>query len=339
MIDPRFYDRKGPFTIQEIARISGAELTNQDEAAKIIKDVASLELATAEDIACLHNPKYIPQLLQTKAAACFITPEQVSQVPPSVTALVTKSPYRAYGLIAQSFYPNVDRVFESSDTAIHPTASIAEGCIIEYGAVIHAHVQIGKGTRIGANCVISRGVIIGEECIIEPGVTISHSIIGNKVMIFAGARLGQAGFGFFMDEKSHVKVPQLGRVIVGDDVEIGANTTIDRGSLQDTFIGSGCRLDNLVQIAHNVRLGKGCVIVSQVGIAGSTHLGNYVIAAGQVGIAGHLKIGNFVKIAAQSGVMRDIADGETVAGSPAMPVKQWHRQTVMLQKLVKRKEL
>jgi UDP-3-O-[3-hydroxymyristoyl] glucosamine N-acyltransferase len=137
-----------------------------------------------------------------------------------------------------------------------------------------------------------------------------------------------------MDEKGHIKIPQLGRVIIEDDVEIGANTTIDRGSLQDTVIGRGSRLDNLVQIGHNVQIGEGCVLVAQVGIAGSTHLGHHVIAAGQVGIAGHLRIGNSVKMAAQSGIMRDLQDGETVAGSPAVPIQQWHRQTVALQKYI-----
>ena len=337
MIDSRFYTLAEPLTLLQIAEITGAELSSISDRSLLIHNVATLKEAQSKDMACFHNVKYSHDVTESKAGACFMLPGNVVKAPASMIPLITSSPLRAFGLAIQALYPSVDRVFISSTQAIHPAAKLGKQCIIEYGAVIHQNAQIGDYTCIGANAVIGPGVVIGSNCIIEPGVTISHSLIGDHVVIYSGARIGQAGFSFAMDKRGHIKVPQLGRVIIGDDVEIGANTTIDRGSLQDTVIGTGCRIDNQVQIAHNVVLGTGCVIVAQVGIAGSTRLGKHTIAAGQAGIAGHIVIGDHVKIAAQSGVMRNIADHETVAGFPAIPVKQWHRLTIAQLKLIQRK--
>jgi UDP-3-O-[3-hydroxymyristoyl] glucosamine N-acyltransferase len=203
--------------------------------------------------------------------------------------------------------------------------------------VIEDGVVLGKNCFVGPNTVIEQGCSIGNNAVIESNVTISHAIIGDDVFIKPGARIGQPGFGFYMDEQGHFDVPQLGRVLIGNHVHIGANTTIDRGSQADTLIGNGVRIDNLVQIAHNVEVGDNSVLVAQVGVAGSTKLGRFVIAAGQVGIAGHLTVEDGVKIAAQSGLMRNVGKGETVAGSPAVPVRDWHRQTIALQKLAKEK--
>ena len=332
MVDPRFFTKSRAFTVGEACALTGATCaTNLDTQ---IHDVATLEAAREGEIACFHNRAYLGAFQETKASFCFVSEALAPHAPKDLVCLITPSPYRAFGLLSQALYPHVDRVFEACATPIHPDASLGEGCIIEPGAVIMRDAVIGDGTHVGANAVIGRGVQVGKSCIIEPGVTLSHCVLGDHVTIFAGAHIGQAGFGFFMDEKGHVKVPQLGRVLIEDHVEIGAGATVDRGSMTDTIIGRGSRIDNLVQIAHNVRLGKGCVIVAQVGIAGSTQLGDYVIAAGQAGLAGHLKIGSGVRIAAQSGLMRDVADGQTVAGTPAVPVKQWHRQSAMLAKLV-----
>ena len=221
---------------------------------------------------------------------------------------------------------------------IEPTAKIGNNCTISAFAVIEADVVIGDSCFIGPHCIIQKGTILGNNCHLEAHVVIGYAVVGNQVYIKPGARIGQPGFGFHMDEKGHFDIPQLGRVLIGDHVHIGANTTIDRGSFADTIIGKGVRIDNLVQIAHNVEVGDNSVLVAQVGIAGSTKLGKFVIAAGQVGIAGHLNIGNGVKIAAQSGLMRDVVDRETIAGSPAVPVRDWHKQTIALQRLTKRKE-
>jgi UDP-3-O-[3-hydroxymyristoyl] glucosamine N-acyltransferase len=219
---------------------------------------------------------------------------------------------------------------------IDATAALGEGCRVEPGAVIGAGARIGARCHVGPGVAIGGGVVLGDDCIVGANASVSHAVVGNRVMLYPGVRIGQDGFGFAMGPQGHVKVPQLGRVIIGDDVEIGANSTIDRGAGPDTVIGEGCMIDNLVQIGHNVQLGRGCVIVAQVGISGSTRLGDFVAVGGQVGIAGHLKIGSGVRIAAQSGVMRDIGAGETVGGSPAQPMAEWLRQSAMLSKMARR---
>ncbi|MBN9342959.1 MAG: UDP-3-O-(3-hydroxymyristoyl)glucosamine N-acyltransferase [Caedibacter sp. 38-128] len=339
MIDSRFYHSHGPLSLKRISAISEAELIlprgKQLHEDNLITGLSSLEDATPSDLAMLHNLKYKDIFTKSNAGACFITPDMVMQAPSSMALLVTPKPQRSYALVASAFYPEPEGNFTPMTQPIHPSVELGENVMIEYGAVIKERAKIGDNTQIGANTVIGAGVIIGEGCKIGAGVTISHTLIGNHVTIFPGARIGQAGFGFVMDELGHIPVPQLGRVIIEDHVEVGANTTIDRGSLRDTIIGRGSRLDNLVMIAHNVVIGKGCILVAQVGIAGSTTLGNHVIAAGQAGIVGHLKIGNGVKIGAQSGVMKDIKDGETVGGSPAVPVQDFLRQAVMLSKITK----
>jgi UDP-3-O-[3-hydroxymyristoyl] glucosamine N-acyltransferase len=336
MIDTRFFQKSSPLSLQEIVSLTEAKLDRPLDASLVIHDVAPLEEAGPQHITCCHNPKYLNAARKTQGGFCFIKPEHASHLPVHTVPLVTRSPYRAFALVAQAFYPQVDRDYEAGEVFIHPTAALGKKCIIEPGAIIHRDAVLGDSVCVGSHSVIGKGVVIGPGTRIECGASLSHCLVGSECLIGPGVRIGQAGFGFFMDEKGHVSVPQLGRVVVGDRVEIGANTTIDRGSLRDTQIGTGCRLDNLVQIAHNVILGKGCVVVSQAGIAGSSVLGDYVIVAGQVGIAGHVTIGSGVRVAAQSGVMRDIAPGETVAGTPSVPVTQWHRQTVTLSQLVKK---
>jgi UDP-3-O-[3-hydroxymyristoyl] glucosamine N-acyltransferase len=222
---------------------------------------------------------------------------------------------------------------------IDPSASLGTDCVIEDGVIIGAHVKIGSRCRLQAHAVIRQGVEIGDDCDIGPHVTITHALIGNKVRLHPGACIGRQGFGFAIDPATgFTAVPQLGRVIIENDVEIGANTTIDRGAGPDTVIGQGTRIDNLVQIGHNVKIGKFCVIVAQVGISGSTQIGDFAMLGGQAGIAGHIKIGQGAKIAAQSGIMRDIGAGEEVMGSPAVPIRQSMKQTAMLAKLVSKKK-
>jgi UDP-3-O-[3-hydroxymyristoyl] glucosamine N-acyltransferase len=202
--------------------------------------------------------------------------------------------------------------------------------------VVGANTEIGEGTWLGPGVVIGEGVVVGRDCRIHANVTLSHCIVGARVTVFPGARIGQDGFGFAPDPRGHVTVPQLGRVLIHDDVRIGANTTIDRGAGPDTVIGAGCRIDNLVQIGHNVVLGRGCIVVAQAGIAGSTRLGDFVVLGGQAGLTGHLTIGAGAQVAAQAGVMDDVPPGAIYGGSPAIPARDWHRQTVAVRKLVKK---
>jgi len=197
---------------------------------------------------------------------------------------------------------------------------------------------VGARCQIGANTVIGAGVALGDACRIAANVTLSHCLIGARVVLHPGVRIGQPGFGFAPDAAGPVKIPQLGRVIVGDDVDIGANTTIDRGSGHDTVIGAGTMIDNLVQIGHNVVLGRGCILAGQVGISGSTKLGDFVMVGGQSGLAGHLNIGGGARIGAHAGVMRDVEPGQTVIGAPAVPAIAFWRQVAMIQRLAKQKD-
>lgn len=323
MADDRFFHRQGPFTIQHLADLTGSTVSGSGDAdvAAAIQDVAPLDSAEAGQLSFLDNRKYLDQFKQTKAAACFVAPDMAKHAPKGMVVLVNAQPYKAYALAAQAFYPQGNPSSEETvieDGAIvHDTAQLGAGCWIESGAVIGAHVVLGKGCRVGANAVVT------------------HALIGDYVHIYRGAMIGQDGFGFAIDTAGYVKVPQLGRVVIGDYVEIGANTTIDRGSGPDTVIGAGTWIDNLVQIAHNVRIGRGCIFAAQVGIAGSTVIDDYVMIGGQAGISGHLHIGARARLAAQSGVIRDLDGGQEYMGTPALPMKQFMRQVATLKRLIK----
>lgn len=335
MADERFYQNSGPYTLQDLAVLCGAKLGAEADPNQVITDVAPLHKAGVGHISCLHNPKYVDQFKTTKATACLVSPDFAKYAPEGVAILLSPQPYRAYGQVAALFYPSMKRGDGVSPQAsVHSSAKIGKNCYIGPFAVIEENVIIGDGCEIGSSTVIEAGVEMGEECVIASNVTISHALLGKRVVVKPGARIGQKGFGFHMDEAGHLNIPQLGRVAIGDDVEIGSNSTIDRGAEADTVIGCGARIDNLVQIAHNVQVGENCVIVAQAGVAGSTQLGRFVVVAGQVGITGHLTVGDGARIAAQSGVMRDVSKGEVVAGTPSVPVKDWHRQTVALKKLI-----
>lgn len=344
MADQRFFRLCGPFSLAELASLADARIEGGDPARPIV-DVATLDLAGDGHVTFLDNPKYIDQARKTKAIACVIHEDYVDCLPEGVAGLVTDEPYRGYARIAAAFYPDAAEPNPlqpalagiAVGAVIDPEAEIGDDCQIASGAVIEVGARIGARSRIGANATIGRGVVLGSDCVIGPGATLNHCLIGNRAVIHAGARIGQDGFGFAMGPKGHVKVPQIGRVIIEDDVEVGANSAIDRGSGPDTVIGRGCKIDNLVMIAHNVKLGPGCIVVAQTGISGSTEIGAGSVLAAQVGIAGHLKIGKGVTFAARSGVMKDVEAGQTLGGAPAVPIKQWLRQVVAINRLIKRK--
>lgn len=334
----RFFKRAGPFSVASLAQVSGAEVVRGGEL--FCEDVATLQGAGAKDIAVLHNSKYLEALKATRAGVCLVKQDWVQAAPKSSAILVSETPHRAFAKIAQAFYPE-DVISPAIDSSarVDPTASLGKGCSIGPGVVIGPGAVLGEGCAIGANSVIGENVILGDGCRVGPHVTLTHAVVGDRVLIKPGARIGQRGFGFSMenpDVGNHISVPQLGVVRIGNDVEIGSNATLDRGSLQDTVIEDGVRIDNLVQIAHNVHLGKGSVVVAQVGIAGSTVVGDFSVFGGQVGLSGHLHIAPGTQVAAKSGVMRDTKPGEVLAGIPAVPIKDWHRQSVHLMRLGKK---
>ncbi len=338
MADPRFFKNSGSKTLAEILNISGATLESSGaDQETLFSDVASLEEGKSAHISFFDNVKYKDPLKSTKAGACFISPDFIDLCPKGTLPLLTKTPYKAYALTAQIFYPYAKPAPSiSAHAVIESTAKIGKNVTIDSGVIIKAHAIIGEDTWIESNAVIGGNVEIGARCRIGMNATISHTLMKDDVCIYTGARIGQDGFGFAVDLTGHVKVPQLGRVLIEDHCEIGANTTIDRGAGPDTIIGQGTWVDNLVQIAHNVQIGKGCIIVSQVGISGSTHIGDFSVIAGQVGIAGHLKIGSNVQIAAQSGVMKDVPEGQTYMGSPAKPIRENMKQIAYLNKITRK---
>lgn len=337
MADPRFFTCKGPISAAELAKISGAEL--QGDGTQLFDDVATVEQATEKNVTFLDNRRYLESFEKSAAGLCLVHPDLAERAPQGMALLITKEPYMGYAKIAQAFYPTTLQETEISARAnVDDSAQIANGVRIDAGAFIGKNAQIGTRTWIKANAVISDGVSIGEDCIISSNVTLSHTQIGNGVTIHPGCQIGQDGFGFASGRQGHVRIPQLGRVMIHDHVNIGSNTAIDRGAGPDTVIGAGTQIDNLVQIAHNVEVGMGCVLVAQSGLSGSTKLGNFVVVAGQAGIAGHLNIGDGVTIAAKAGVTRNIEAGKTVGGFPAIAQRDWLRQCSALGKLAKIKK-
>ena len=338
MADSRFFSNAGPLPLEQIVSLTGAELKDKGSQ-QSIHDVSPLDRATEKDISFLDNIKYIDTFANSHAGACFIRRQYADQAPKGMTLLISDEPYRCFAIIAQKFYPSyVPSRIISPQAHIAPTAQLGKNCTVDIGAVIGEQVTMGENCYIGSGAVIHKGVVIGDHTHIGANSTLSHCIIGKRVVIHRGVHIGQDGFGFALGREGHIKVPQLGRVLIEDDVEIGSGTCIDRGTGPDTVVGQGSKIDNLVQIGHNVHIGKQSIIVAQVGIAGSTRVGDGVMLGGQVGLAGHLKIAHGARVAAQGGVMTDIPPGASYGGSPAVPIKDWHRQTIALAKLAKRKE-
>lgn len=337
MADERFHRRVGPFTLGELAERVGGEVADQAAVGFAVSDVAALETAGPGDLTFLSDARYRSALTATRASAVVVRREDIPHVPGHLKVLVSPEPYRSFARIGQIFYPRNPLEPGIAATAmIAPDAVIGDGARIEAGAVIHRGVRVGARCLIGANVVIHENCILGAECEIGALSSITHAVLGNRVQLLPGVRIGQPGFGFIQDSGRLTKLLQLGRVIIQDDVEIGANSTVDRGASGDTVIGMGTMIDNLCQIGHNVVLGRGCILSAQVGISGSTRIGDFVMMGGQVGIADHLTIGDRVRIAAKSGVMRDIPAGQSVCGSPALPIKQFFRQVAALGQLAKR---
>ncbi|GHE52354.1 UDP-3-O-acylglucosamine N-acyltransferase [Camelimonas fluminis] len=342
MTDPVFFRPVRGIALQEVAALAGVPLPEGVDPSRIILGVAPLESAGPDELSYMDNARYVAQLGATRAGVVLVADRYAPRVGAGSVAIVCKDPHRAYARVLAELFPDAMRpgsFFGASGVApgaiVHPDARIEQGAVIDPGAVIGAGAEVGRGTVIGATSVVGPGVRIGRDCSIAPGVVLQHALLGNRVIIHPGARVGQDGFGFAMGG-SHLKLPQIGRVIIQDDVEIGANTTVDRGATRDTMIGEGTKIDNLVQIAHNVVIGRHCVIVSQVGIAGSSTIEDYVVIGGQVGVIGHVRVGAGSQIAATSNVNSDVPPGSIWGGTPARPVKEWFREIAALKKLASR---
>ena len=339
MADPRFFKNHGPFTLAELASRSASQVAPGSDADVQIADVSGLEEAQAGQISFVKDKKYASGLQSTHATACVVSEAFLDQVPETINSLISDDPERAFARIAQAFYPGRPALNDgiSPHAVIDPTASLGNAVVVEAGAVIGPDVAVGEGSHICSGAVIGAGVQIGRHSYVGSHVSLGYALVGDRVIVHAGARIGEDGFGFAMGPQGHEKIPQLGRVIIQDDVEIGANTTIDRGAGPDTVIGEGSKIDNLVQIGHNVRIGRGCIIAGQAGISGSTVLGDFVALGGQVGLADHITIGMGAQVAANAGVMRDIPSGGVYCGAPAKPIREFMREVATLTRLAKSK--
>ena len=307
-------------TLEKLARILDAELVGIGTIE--VSRISPLDTAGPDDLSFLSDRKLVKTAAGTRASAIIVSERDRERIP-GKALLVVKDPYVAFAKAQTFFCPRLVSSGEKTPLAfVHPTAIIGEN------VALYPFVSIGKGARIGKGSIlfshvsVGENASVGEQCILHSGVKIYDTcVLGNRIILHAGAVVGSDGFGYAWDGNEHLKIPQTGRVVVGDDVEIGANTTIDRGALGDTVIGKGAKIDNLVQIAHNVKVGEHAILVAQVGIAGSTEIGRGVTLAGQVGVAGHIRLGDGVQVAAQSGVHKSLKGGEIVAGTPPMPIR------------------
>ncbi len=331
--DPRFYTRSGPFSVAEVARAAGGTAARS---AVMLSGVAALDSAGPGEVSFLHDRRYAAALLTTQAGAVVVHPDMADQVPGTAVAILAPATYEGWARVARLFHPvpplhpGIHRLaLVDPGASVDPDAEIGPFCCIAAGA------SVGAGTRIGPFAGVDEGVIIGADCRIGAHTSLSHAILADRVVLHPGVRIGQEGFSFAHTKTGFLTIPQLGRVLIEDDVEIGANTTVDRGSVQNTVIGAGTRIDNLVQIGHNVRIGRCCVIVAQVGISGSTILEDFVQVGGQAAFTGHVRIGKGAQVGAQAGVIGNVEPGAIVLGSPAQPRHEFFRGVATLKRLAR----
>jgi UDP-3-O-[3-hydroxymyristoyl] glucosamine N-acyltransferase len=339
MRNRHFFDRPPGLTVADIIALTGAEAAQSAPASLLVTGVAPVDFAGPSDLTFVDGNKFAGALTTTRAGACLMPQRFAERAPKGLLVLHSEEPYRAFVAVHRKLYPQslrpaslfeTDGLFEGA--TIHPTARLESDVTVDPGAVIGPRAEIGAGTLIAANAVIGPDVTIGRDCRIGAACSITHTLIGDRVIIHPGCRIGQDGFGY-TEDAAQQKIPQTGRVIIQNDVEIGAGTTIDRGGIRDTVIGEASKIDNLCQIGHNCQIGRHCVIVAQCGLSGSVTLEDYAVLGGSVGLAPHVIIGRSARVAARSGVMHNVPAGETWGGYPAKTRMQWMRQETTLARL------
>ena len=332
--DGRFYEIMAPATVGELAALTGAALGEASRAARLVRRVADLRGAMPDDVVFCADRRHAVELAATRAGAVFVAREQAAGSPTSCAVLVCVSPQAAWAAAADRLHR--PRRHDPTAPAIHPSARLEDGVVVGPGVVIGAGAAIGAGTVLSAGAVIGPGVMIGRDCAIGPNAVIGFALIGDRVRIYAGAAIGEAGFGAAAGPRGLVDVAQLGRVIIQDGVTIGAGSCVDRGALSDTTVGENTKIDNLVHIAHNVTVGRNCVMAAYTGISGSVTIGDNCQFGGRAGVSDHVTIGAGARIAAASGVMKNVPAGETWGGSPARPLRRWMREAALIGRLAER---
>jgi UDP-3-O-[3-hydroxymyristoyl] glucosamine N-acyltransferase len=343
MSQSRFFEPPVAMTVAEVVALTGAKVAAGADIARRIANIAPLDRAEAGDLTFVESTRYLDRLKTTRAAACLMTEAMAKNAPPSLIVLLTRDPQAGFTAVARKMYANALRPASLFGTVgiaptalVDPAAKIDPTAIVDPGAMIAAHAEIGAGSVIGAGAVIGPRVRIGRDCSIGAHTSITHATIGDRVIVHAGCRIGQDGFGYTPSKQGHVKIPQVGGVVIHDDVEIGAGTAIDRGGMRDTVIGEGTKIDNLVQIGHNCVIGRHCVIVAQSGISGSVTIEDFVLLGGAAGIAPQVTIGKGARLAARAGVISDVPAGQDYGGYPAIPHRKWLRQQIAIERLVTR---
>lgn len=336
MIDNRFHECTGPIRLSELLASSGhAGLVSTLPSDPMVEGASDLSDADAGAISFAASRTYVDQLSMSGAGVVLVTADLADAVADGALAVVCENPYDVFVDVLNVLYPDDSAAVIRASTRTEPLPLIEPGVVMGVGVAIGAGAQIGSGTVIGANATIGAGVAIGRNCIIGPNVSIECAYLGNEVVLQPGVVIGAEGFGFQLRSDRHRKIPQLGRVIIQDRVELGANTTVDRGTLGDTVIGEGSKIDNLVQIGHNCRIGRNCVISGMCGLSGSTILEDGVVMGGNVGSAGHLRIGANSRILARSGITHSFPAGSNIAGAPAQDVRMWKREIAAIRRLTK----
>lgn len=340
MVDTRFHPFAGAIPLLPLLRAAGLDggLADPRAGDRVVGGASELIAAGPADIALAAHRDYLAELRDTAAGAVIVARALVEAVPSTAIAVPADDPHGIFAAVLERLYPRDTRMVLSGQAPQSARPHFEQGVTLGANVVIGDGVEIGSGTLVGPNTVIGPGVAIGRDCVIGANCTIDCAYIGNRVVVHPGARIGTEGFGWLDLGRSNRKIPQLGRVILQDGVEIGANTTVDRGALGDTVIGEGTKVDNVVQIGHNCRIGRNCLIAAMVGLSGSTVLEDGVMLGGGAATAGHLTIGRGSVIYAWGGVTKDVPPGSRLAGFPAEDVRIWRREVAALRGLTKRGE-